>query len=290
MISNTEKKIFISCSLLIGIIALFDIFNFYVFMAGAPINWLLNWQLIFKIAFPLMELVAIIIFITSQFKRSALLSILMCYHLFILPLQIAGIKFTFDHAARFQSNIFDNRLFVINMVLTVVLMISYAVLQWRLSKYQTPGLTYLTLGNESFAEFAAAKKGLRFANRLVDIIIIIFVLYMNIIENYQFRELFRGTGAGTLLLVEFSLGLFYYLLLEGMFNTTIGKIITGTTIVDSEGKRPGFGRIIGRTLCRFIPFEALSFLGSSGRGWHDSISETYVVRAENILANSINEV
>jgi hypothetical protein len=33
-----------------------------------------------------------------------------------------------------------------------------------------------------------------------------------------------------------------------------------------------------RTLSRFIVFEALSYLGSVSRGWHDSLSGTYVVK------------
>ena len=290
MTTIREEKIFLSCSLIIGMIALFEIFNFYMFIAEASINWLLNWQLLSKIVFPILELAAIIIFLTSQFRRSALLKILMCYHLFILPLHIAGIKFSFDHAARFNNNLFDNKLFVINLFLTTILMISYIILFRRLSKHQTPRLNYITIGNENIAEFTAVKKGLRFANRLADLTIIFLVLYINIIENRQFRELFNGTGSGTLIIIEVSLGLYYYLLLEGFFNTTIGKIITGTTIVDIEGKRPRFSRIIVRTLCRFIPFEAFSFLGIAGRGWHDSISETYVVKAENLLINNMKEI
>lgn len=290
MIPVREKKFFLSCSLIIALITLFEIFNFYMFIATASVNWLLNWQLLIKIVFPVLEIVAVVIFITSQFKRSEFLKILVCYHLFILPLQIAGIKFSFDHAARFNSNLFDNKLFVINLILTTILMITYVILLWRLSKYQTPRLTYITIGNENIAEFTAVKKGVRFANRLVDLTIIFLVLYINIIDNRQFRELFSGTGSGTLIIIEVSLGFYYYLLLEGFFNTTIGKIITGTTIVDIEGKRPGFSRIIARTLCRFIPFEAFSFLGIAGRGWHDSISETYVVKAENNLINNVKEL
>jgi hypothetical protein len=33
-----------------------------------------------------------------------------------------------------------------------------------------------------------------------------------------------------------------------------------------------------RTLSRFIIFEGLSYLGSVSRGWHDSLSGTYVVK------------
>jgi uncharacterized RDD family membrane protein YckC len=38
-----------------------------------------------------------------------------------------------------------------------------------------------------------------------------------------------------------------------------------------------------------IPFNALSFLGIIPRGWHDSISKTYVVRT-NLLEERIRNV
>ena len=73
----------------------------------------------------------------------------------------------------------------------------------------------------------------------------------------------------------------YYLLMESAFGLTVGKLVTGTRIVDEQGGRPTFGQIVGRTLCRMIPFEPFSllFAGSGeARGWHDSIPRTYVVR------------
>jgi hypothetical protein len=42
--------------------------------------------------------------------------------------------------------------------------------------------------------------------------------------------------------------------------------------------RPPFGTMVLRSLCRLIPFEPFSFLGSDARGWHDSITKTRVVR------------
>ena len=64
-----------------------------------------------------------------------------------------------------------------------------------------------------------------------------------------------------------------------MFNTTPGKCATNTVIVNEAGNRPNFGQILGRTFARLIPFDALSFF--SARGWHDSLSGTYVVSAAN---------
>jgi uncharacterized RDD family membrane protein YckC len=69
----------------------------------------------------------------------------------------------------------------------------------------------------------------------------------------------------------------YYVLMEGSTGRTIGKYITKTKVVNEKGEIPGFKTIFLRSLCRFIPFEAFSFLGQNSLGWHDTISKTKVV-------------
>ena len=68
----------------------------------------------------------------------------------------------------------------------------------------------------------------------------------------------------------------YYAFFEGLWGRTPGKLVFGTRVVNAQGQRPGFGTIAKRTLCRFIPFEPFSFFGQ--KGWHDSLSDTRVVR------------
>jgi uncharacterized RDD family membrane protein YckC len=72
--------------------------------------------------------------------------------------------------------------------------------------------------------------------------------------------------------------LLYYLPQEMAFGRTLGKLITGTKVVDEHGEKPTPGQVLGRTFSRFIPFEAFSFFSADARGWHDSISHTYVVK------------
>jgi uncharacterized RDD family membrane protein YckC len=72
----------------------------------------------------------------------------------------------------------------------------------------------------------------------------------------------------------------YYVVMEGAFGFTIGKLITGTRVVDEYGRPPGFARALLRALCRLIPFNAFSLLISDDdvrRGWHDRLSRSYVV-------------
>jgi uncharacterized RDD family membrane protein YckC len=87
------------------------------------------------------------------------------------------------------------------------------------------------------------------------------------------------------LLRDYALGMFamllYYVPLEGLFGFTIGKLVTGTRVVNEQGDRPTWGQAFGRTLCRFIPFEPLSVLFAQDgkvRGWHDRVPGTWVVR------------
>jgi uncharacterized RDD family membrane protein YckC len=70
----------------------------------------------------------------------------------------------------------------------------------------------------------------------------------------------------------------YYIFFEGLWARTPGKFIFGTVVVNERGGRPSIGQIVGRTFCRFIPFEAFSCL--TERGWHDSIPKTLVVMAK----------
>jgi uncharacterized RDD family membrane protein YckC len=69
----------------------------------------------------------------------------------------------------------------------------------------------------------------------------------------------------------------YYLGFESQLNTTPGKMLTRCTVVMENGDEPTFEAIAKRSLCRLIPFEALSFLGQ-GSGWHDTLSKTKVIR------------
>lgn len=55
------------------------------------------------------------------------------------------------------------------------------------------------------------------------------------------------------------------------------NLLLKTKVINEAGEAPDFKEALLRSLCRLIPFDAFSFLGSDGRGWHDSITNTYVV-------------
>ncbi|WP_430816496.1 RDD family protein [Carboxylicivirga sp. RSCT41] len=72
---------------------------------------------------------------------------------------------------------------------------------------------------------------------------------------------------------------FYYLIFESINGRTIGKIITDTKVVDSKHTKPGFLRILLRTVLRFNPFDVMSYLLGTEVGAHDKISRTMVVKS-----------
>lgn len=69
----------------------------------------------------------------------------------------------------------------------------------------------------------------------------------------------------------------YYTIFEIKYQKTIGKFITRTKVVTVDGKVPSATDIVIRTLCRFIPFDFVSFLFRRN-GFHDIFSKTKVVK------------
>lgn len=128
-----------------------------------------------------------------------------------------------------------------------------------------------------------ASNGSRFLNYILDLVAFVIIFFLFCIALGIFIGLIGETNwiseMGELgwNLIVFTLFILYYTLLEGFFGRSIGKFITGTILVDENGQKPSFGTVFKRSLCRLIPFDAFSFLGSDGRGWHDTISDTYVV-------------
>ncbi len=141
-----------------------------------------------------------------------------------------------------------------------------------------------------------ADKGKRLANYVVDRIlfyittialVMLFTVILIVIGGdaeqlaYELENINRFTDILITAVITLFLYFFSEILLKGR---TIGKYVTKTKVVTYTGEVPDVGAIFTRSLCRFIPFEAFSFLGQTGRGWHDSISDTYVVDIEKFNA------
>jgi uncharacterized RDD family membrane protein YckC len=133
----------------------------------------------------------------------------------------------------------------------------------------------------------SAGQGQRFANYMIDLIAFyIFIIIAGgiigvivAILNPSAIEDFKDGGMLLNYLIGFIGGVIYYTLIEFVTGgRSLGKVITKTKVITLEGDKPDFKAFLIRALCRFIPLESFSFLGSADAGWHDSISRTRVVR------------
>jgi len=273
-----RKQVYTVISVIIGLILLYSL--------GMHVYYLLKSSYYFSFAstlsyFPVvLGLTGIIIFLASGFRRSGLFRLYLCFEIFALPFTI---WFYISYLTR--DNSFGgsqpnfNFTLLLGMFLTLVIAVCSVTGLWLLSKEQVPKIAYIKTGDEMAGHFEPARHGKRIANRIIDASIIIYVIFQHLFSNRLFSADIRVNSYWALTLIEIPAIIVYYLLLEGIFNTSAGKSATGTTIANEYGSRPGFARILGRTFSRIIPFDALSFLGSSARGWHDTLSNTYVVDA-----------
>ncbi len=62
---------------------------------------------------------------------------------------------------------------------------------------------------------------------------------------------FGPPGAG-LVLVGFVLVLLYFPIAEGLWGRSVGKLVSGTIVVDEKGRPPGIGKAAVRTLLRLV--------------------------------------
>lgn len=133
----------------------------------------------------------------------------------------------------------------------------------KLETYLIKHTDLLPINTESIK----ASKAKRCIHFVIDSIIIAvaYILFFKNTENlYAISIIFKGVF----------LQFLYYFILEYTFKTTIGKLYTGTKVVNQDGTVSH--AIFFRTVCRLIPFEPFSFLFGK-QGWHDQFSKTIVI-------------
>ena len=233
----------------------------------------------------------LLIFVTSSFKKSGMLRLYMCYELFSFPFTVLFyVSFFLKDYDEFSYRPQIDWHFYLGIVLDLLYLTSCSVGLWYLSKKRVPKINYYGTGDDTVGQFNPAGAGLRFANHIIDAVLFVFVLVKSFFSlRYWVDKDMLPESAGSIYFFEILLLIIYYLVFEGIFNTTAGKCATNTTIVNEVGERPTFWQISGRTFCRLIPFESFSFFSAGARGWHDSIPNTYVVESINKEDMEMNE-
>ena len=125
--------------------------------------------------------------------------------------------------------------------------------------------------------FPTATMGWRLVNLLVDWVGIYALAFLVGVAMYLL-----DLGPALEHMNEYLLGaliaLAYFLPQEALTGRTLGKLVSGTRVVTQTGEPIGWHHALKRTLVRFVPFEAFSFLTDSRpRGWHDRWSGTQVI-------------
>jgi tetratricopeptide (TPR) repeat protein/uncharacterized RDD family membrane protein YckC len=170
-------------------------------------------------------------------------------------------------------------IFLAQVILTVILsVIEFLPGTSQYKKIKIIKSTSISSLGEEPTQMVLASSWQRFGTMLLDIIFYCIFSFILVIVLYLI-------GLGDLIqnmnnnILGYVLLFIYYVSQETYSGRTLGKLITGTKAVSEDGSNLTFGQAIGRTLCRFIPFEAFSFLGGRGmpRGWHDKIPKTKVI-------------
>jgi uncharacterized RDD family membrane protein YckC len=118
----------------------------------------------------------------------------------------------------------------------------------------------------------------RLGNFIIDSIAMVLIKILLGVNTAGFDGMLSIDSWMSVYLYNALFGLVYYGVLESASGVTLGKLVTGTKVVDANGNKPTLSKVFIRSLCRYIPFEPFSFL--AGRmGWHDSISGTVVIRS-----------
>jgi uncharacterized RDD family membrane protein YckC len=132
-------------------------------------------------------------------------------------------------------------------------------------------------------EWIQASLGQRFGNYLLDIVGFVAFLFvigfmMGLLGMWEAIE-FIDQNENTFYeyMINAVMYVTYMTLVEGLTKgRSLGKLITGTRVVTEDGESIGFSKALVRSLSRIVPFEVFSAFGD--RPWHDSWTNTYVVK------------
>jgi uncharacterized RDD family membrane protein YckC len=122
----------------------------------------------------------------------------------------------------------------------------------------------------------------RFLHFFIDSVIILVVLYiLNLSFEFEFTKRYFFSTIYIIPSLHYLILYFlYFFILEFYFQTTIGKTLTNSLVIDIYGNKPTLKTSLLRSLIRLIPWDPYTFIYED-RGWHDKWTDTYVVnRAE----------
>lgn len=142
--------------------------------------------------------------------------------------------------------------------------------------------------------YILASKNIRMLNFIIDLILIrliinfSFILLDSLTANNQLSIWHNSLDNYETYLFNSIAMFFYYFLTELFFSRSLSKFFTQTIVIDLNGLKPSFIKILARSALRIVPFEQFTFLRGRKQGLHDENSNTFVV-VKSKLENAIKE-
>lgn len=263
-------------------------YNFLLFFKTIELNKGMYYQLYssINVVFYILLLFGTLFFFKSKGKETRLLSffysVLLITGIFVF-IRITYFKLTFNFSEALEKfTLFNYITFLILpfLLVSIHIFVSFFILKTILSIKSLDITKDSKTGNITVAETSKLE---RFSHFIIDNVIVSFLLniYSNTFLQYSIPNEFHFApkmqeDSYDVLIAFFVIRFIYYIFFEKTFGSTPAKFITGSRVTDSSYRIPGIGIIFKRTFARLIPFEAFSFFGK--KGWHDSLSNTYIVK------------
>lgn len=235
-----------------------------------------------NIVFNLLFLISGIFYYFSKGKETRLIRFLFSIILFS---KITGILTALLILFTRESGTVNYLLFLLYRISDL----GWIYLSYRIVK-RINGIKLLNIKSEEYngaisTLYVSASSSQRLFHLIVDLLVTVLVfstLFSTLVirsESYRalinFIAQFIGDRPALLINIAI-LRLIYYVFYEAIFQASPAKFLTETRVIDEDGNPINLKTSITRTVSRFVPFEAFSFVFSH-TGWHDKWSKTTVV-------------
>lgn len=230
-------------------------------------------------------IIGLILALNSKYKKSGLLRFYMAVYVLLSPILILIDLFgPVVLKSKIDESVLSRTLLYAWIAVSVIFLCACVVGLLILSKNRVPKFNYQNFKGEITPVFYCVSRVKRFFHLILDIAIYYYTALLIMASLNISREPSSVFSNPVYLLFQVAFILICYLFFESIFQCTPAKCLTNTIVVNKICERPEFVQILKRSLSRLIPFEAFSFFGYPSRGWHDSLSGTYVVNATDIDA------
>jgi hypothetical protein len=236
------------------------------FFSGFKYNILSNIQFIFNQLMLALNITLCIIFLASQGVYKDKVYKLLRY------LYVMGFFLYLPWTLYYYLNP-DSYFYSIDLGWNTVMQFAFLAVHWTCAVLLLRAKPETQPANVDLSDYelvSYTSMGHRFMHYLLDVLFLLPIFY-NMSQNISRPSSLNVYMTELLFLLLY---LLYCLLSEAIFRQTLGKMATGSCVA-SIGGQLTFGKVLGRTFARLIPFDRFSFLFRAN--WHDTTSNTTVV-------------